>query len=166
MVDSCYFHNNTGDALKKVANSNQVLTVIGSIFASNGRGVVGVAGINFTTLERNSFYAQTTDAVNLTPTGTTYAGTLFSIANNIFYGNGGWGMNLNANLNPQYLLYNRSNAYGSNTSGNHDANLGTGIGDVTLTANPFNNPAGGDFSLNSTPGGGAVCKQAGFQYGT
>src|SRR5262249_23713507 len=120
MIECCYFHNNTGDAIKKVSSQNQLFQIVGSIFASNGRGVVGVAGINYTTLERNSFYSQTTDAVNLTPTGTANAGTLFSIASNIFYGNGGWGMNFNSNLNNQYVLYNRCNAYGSNTSGNHD----------------------------------------------
>lgn len=41
-------------------------------------------------------------------------------------------------------------------------NWGSGTNDVTLSVNPFTNPAGNDFSLNSTAGGGAAVKGAGF----
>ena len=37
-----------------------------------------------------------------------------------------------------------------------------GEGDITLTADPFTAGASGDFSLNSTAGGGALLKAAGF----
>jgi hypothetical protein len=38
----------------------------------------------------------------------------------------------------------------------------SGLGDVSLSADPFTNAAVGDFSLNSTAGGGAACKAAGY----
>ena len=41
-------------------------------------------------------------------------------------------------------------------------NWGTGQGDVTLSANPFTNATGNNFALNSTAGGGAAVKAAGF----
>jgi hypothetical protein len=53
------------------------------------------------------------------------------------------------------------NAFYANTSG---ARLGVSAGanDVTLTADPFTNAAGNDFTLNNTSGGGAACRGAGF----
>ncbi len=39
---------------------------------------------------------------------------------------------------------------------------GNAPGFVTLTVNPFQNAAGGDFSLNNTTGGGAACRAAGL----
>lgn len=42
------------------------------------------------------------------------------------------------------------------------SNWGAGPSDVTLTADPFTNATGNDFSLNATAGGGAAVKGAGF----
>lgn len=53
-------------------------------------------------------------------------------------------------------------AFGNNTSGNTDGQITLIEGNVTLSANPFTNAAGGDFSLNNTAGGGAACRAAGF----
>jgi hypothetical protein len=39
---------------------------------------------------------------------------------------------------------------------------GMNSSDITLTVSPFNNPSGGDFTLNNTAGGGAALKAAGF----
>lgn len=36
------------------------------------------------------------------------------------------------------------------------------FGDIQLTADPFVDAAGGDFTLNDVPGGGAACRAAGF----
>jgi hypothetical protein len=46
--------------------------------------------------------------------------------------------------------------------GGNYALIGPGANDVALTAKPFTNSAGGDFSLNSTAGGGAACKGVGW----
>lgn len=42
-------------------------------------------------------------------------------------------------------------------------NFPTGVGEITLTADPFTNRSGLDFTLNATAGGGAACKAAGYQ---
>jgi hypothetical protein len=55
----------------------------------------------------------------------------------------------------------RNNAFKSNSSGPR-LNLGAQTGDVDLTADPFTNAAGGDFSLNNTAGGGALLRATGY----
>ena len=55
-----------------------------------------------------------------------------------------------------------ANAYYNNTNGARN-DYPTFATDVTLTADPFTNDAGGVFTLNTTAGGGAACKAAGFQ---
>lgn len=90
-----------------------------------------------------------------------------SVMNSIFYGNGGFGIDCETNTNgspftPQNY---RKNGFGSNTSGNVDGNtLGgtTGLNPITITANPFTNSGAGNYSLNSTAGGGAALKGAGY----
>jgi hypothetical protein len=55
-------------------------------------------------------------------------------------------------------------ASGNATSGVYDSG-GTpaiAIGEITLTADPFTNAASGDFSLNTTAGGGALLRAAGL----
>jgi hypothetical protein len=77
---------------------------------------------------------------------------------NIFYGNGGWGANFPSNV-PRAVFIG-PNAWGSNTSGAYQ-NIPAGSGDQTLTATPFTNSGSGDYSLNSTAGGGALLKGTG-----
>lgn len=52
--------------------------------------------------------------------------------------------------------------YNNGGAGNHDANWDSNEAFITLTADPFTNPAGLDFSLNDDAGGGALLKQTGF----
>jgi hypothetical protein len=59
------------------------------------------------------------------------------------------------------LIYANYNAYRNNTSGPRQY-LTAGANDVTLTADPYTNEAGNDFSLNATAGGGAACTDTGF----
>lgn len=93
--------------------------------------------------------------------------TMFSlyIVNTIIYGNTLYGIYTGSN--DFALYYARNNAYGGNGSGNfHDFNQHnffiSSPGDVALSADPFTNASGLDFSLNATSGGGAACKAAGF----
>lgn len=64
-------------------------------------------------------------------------------------------------LNDRRVIYCDYNAFYNNTSGEVDG-LTAPANDVTLTADPFTNAGGGDFSLNSTAGGGTACKAAAF----
>jgi hypothetical protein len=82
------------------------------------------------------------------------------LANCLAYGNGGEGFGSDGVKSGARLL---NCAGGNNTSGNYSAtNLPNVEGFVALTADPFTNAAGGDFSLNSAAGGGAACRGAGF----
>jgi hypothetical protein len=84
------------------------------------------------------------------------------IESSIVYGNGGWGLNITPSTTNPPILFVRNNAYGSNTSGNYQSGVGAGAGDVTLSATPFTSSSTGDYSLNSTAGGGAACKAVGY----
>lgn len=53
-------------------------------------------------------------------------------------------------------------AGGNNTAGNRVATPFFDIGFVSLSANPFVDPGNNDFDLNTTSGGGAACRAAGF----
>jgi hypothetical protein len=68
--------------------------------------------------------------------------------NCIVYGSSGYGFN--------DCVYVVNCAGGSNTS------IQFLQGFITLSADPYNNPSGGDFSLNNTSGGGAACLGAGI----
>lgn len=84
---------------------------------------------------------------------------LLVFANNIFYSNSGGAFNLAdpaIDTNHFRGLY---NAFGSNGS---STNYTADPTDITLTADPFTNGGSGNFGLNSTAGGGAVVKAAGF----
>lgn len=93
--------------------------------------------------------------------GFSFDGTLGAalVQNNVAYGCGGYGFR--DTTSDSLFLARGNNAYGSNSSGNL-SNVPPGLGDVILTADPFTNAAAGDFSLNTTAGGGAACRAAGF----
>lgn len=94
--------------------------------------------------------------------GFNVASSICSLINIIAYGNGGFGFN-NRNTTAPEAGYFRSCAAGSNTSGNvSGGNAATDFALIALSASPFNNAAGHDFSLNSAAGGGAACRAAGF----
>ena len=84
------------------------------------------------------------------------------VSNCVLVSNTGYGINDSTgssnSAQQQMLLY---NAFFSNTAGARNQ-VFAGDGDVTLTAAPFTNGAGNDFSLNSTAGGGAALKSVGF----
>ncbi len=93
---------------------------------------------------------------------TTY--TSISVRNCIFSQNGGYGMNtITQRLARPDIDY---NFFYSNTSGAQNGVV-AGAHDVTLTADPFTNASlsangAADFSLNTTAGGGAAVRAAGY----
>jgi hypothetical protein len=73
----------------------------------------------------------------------------------------GYGFAMGVGVDPYSFM--RNCAGHGNASGNLDANMTTlAEGFVALSADPFTNAAGLDFSLNSTAGGGALLKGAGW----
>lgn len=95
--------------------------------------------------------------------------SIFSMANNIFYGNGDWGFSVDRAISfSGWAAFN--NAFGANTRGSYGrTGLATALtpvynaGDVSLTEDPFTDSANGDYSLNNAAGGGALCKGAGYE---
>lgn len=81
--------------------------------------------------------------------------------NSIIQSNGGYGINNKTNGSGYFNIF-YNNAYRNNTSGNYNNLLGDST-DITLTADPFTSASTGDFSLNTTAGGGVLLKAAGFQ---
>ncbi len=57
----------------------------------------------------------------------------------------------------------RNNAFYNNTSGARLANSAAGTGDVIYTTGAFVSASTGNFTLNSTTGGGALLQLAGWQ---
>lgn len=77
--------------------------------------------------------------------------------NNLSYGNAsGTGFNTTATFDG--VLFVNNAAGGNATNFSTSITSDTQIGNITLTADPFTNKSGGDFSLNSTAGGGALCQ--------
>ncbi len=68
--------------------------------------------------------------------------------------------NATAGTNQRFYVLNC--AFGNNTadSGTMDGQII--VGKISLTADPFTNAAGGDYSLNNTAGGGALLRAMGF----
>lgn len=91
----------------------------------------------------------------------TVSNLIGSVVNNIFYGTTGYSVDTGTANGVM-----RKNAYNAVGSGLRNGTFyqGSGYDDILLTADPYTDAANGDFSLNSTAGGGAACKDAGFQY--
>lgn len=165
----CYLHSNGGAGLKMESTGD-----IGPLYMSHC--VVksnGAAGIDYSQVSapQVSNYVwpvilncaiinNTTDGLIIKGTNSAAPGSI-AAWNNIFDSNGGYGINMNGNVGIAMVSL-RCNAFRNNTSGNYN-NLPAGVGDITLTADPFTNRSGGDFTLNSTAGGGTACKAAGFE---
>ncbi len=162
-----YIHNNTGIGINDINTGGYSLFASGNIVANNGGAGVVYNSSNSqygAVLTNNTITGNTGNGVTVTSNFPIPPGVGLTMVGNIIYNNGGWGVSIPNNLtNPPgavVALYS-NNAYGSNTSGNQQ-NFTASRNDVTLTANPFTNSGSGNYSLNSTTGGGAALKQAGF----
>ena len=154
-----YFHANVLDVLTTTIGSGAEFS--NSIFA----GSTGASEVEFNegqfaqlhTIRNCTFYGAAGDAVHFNVGGFFYS----SLQNNIFYGNNRAVEVVAGSVqitNGPVASFN--NAYGSNTNAN--INWTEVNGPITLTANPFVNATSGNFALNSTAGGGALLKAAGF----
>lgn len=86
-----------------------------------------------------------------------------AIVNCICTNNVNYGINYNWSLtNPQEFAGSYNNACYSNTAGNFNNLPVFATGNFNLTADPFTNVLGMDFSLNDANGGGSFIKESGF----
>lgn len=136
---------------------------VNPIIANNGTGndcmtLNGTTSMSVTVLHgvfygcQNGIYGAGSDALN---------GLI--VRNTIFSGNAGYGISAGTGTSwaasPE--VSSNYNAYYNNTSGAL-YNFPAGPNDITLTATPFTDAAGGNFALNTTSGGGAALRAAGF----
>lgn len=167
----CFIYGSTGDGVivSPGSGANNFICTNCVIAANTGKGIedINQGGEDRIECSNCTIYGNGGGGIIETSLNATNSIlTYFLIKSSIIYGNTGWGVNnLNATNTPglasQYLM--ETNAWGSNSLGNYSSTVFPGgPGDVTLTANPFNNAAGGDFSLNNTTGGGKALKALGF----
>jgi hypothetical protein len=156
VVKWSYFHGCAAGIWDGNNGSTQEWFISSSVFASNGRGIYQQSSdTDDSEFVGNSFYNQTNEGIYLNASGVPFV----TAANNIFWG-GTYGIRLGGG---PVVAFAQTNAYGNQgTAAYLNWVAGIASSDITLTASPFNNPSGGDFSLNSTPGGGALLKAAGF----
>ena len=138
-------------------NSASNLVVYVRCLSANNSGAssdgFAMAG-SVVSLHECTSYGNGRDGVRVT------GGQPFTAVNNLLEGNSGFGIN-STSIFTELV----NNAYYNNTSGATSLSSSTrllNIGAVTLTGSAFTNAAGGDFSLNTTAGGGAACRAAGF----
>ena len=118
------------------------LTCRNSIISNNaGSGLRGTALIE--DCSGNIIYNNSGDGI--------VGGVIHSMQNNIIVSNTGAAINTSARTHLTDY-----NAYYNN--GSEVADQGAGPNDITLTADPFENAALGDFNINAVAGGGAVLR--------
>lgn len=155
-LNNCWIVGNTGNGIFS-STTPTTLTVAHSIIAGNGGRGIYMQGNGANLRIFNSTISNNTSSGIEVSSFSTQHGSL-NIQSNIFYGNGAWGINVDAAR--IMCVYLTNNAYGNNTSGNLN-HIAAGAGDVTLTANPFATGTN-NFALNATSGGGTLCKGAGY----
>lgn len=148
-IFACYFHGGTYVTGYDVALSNQGSVSHCVFYNTSHTGIIqNSSSLNLT---NNVFHTVGTGVYMGANDGSI-------IVNNVFY-------NCGDALSTNVVGVQRYNAFRLNA--NNRTNVGvpdstSGFDDITLTADPFTNPSGGDFSLNNTAGGGALLKSAGF----
>jgi hypothetical protein len=124
-------------------------------------GGTGAATNGFQTTNNGVYF------INCTSYGNADGGFFFTggfsghvLINCVSTGNTGLQFELGTTTETSHRLFNC--AAKADGAGAHNLNAVELIGFIILTADPFTNAAGGDFSLNSTAGGGAALKALGL----
>lgn len=158
------FLSNTGNAWDSAGATVANGQFLFNTFYANGRGIydTGTSRSMVLTVVGNLFHSQVDDGFRSDET--TGSITLIHFGN-VYWSNGGasdYGINLQDGQTETVarMLANLYNAYGDNgnTGLLNRNNLPAGTGDITLTADPCENAASGDFNWNATSGGGADVK--------
>ena len=157
-----WIHHNTTSGFHIDTNST-VLRLHNCIISDNGS-----YGINLNRATTNTcgIYLENCVLYNNPTANFRYAGNSGSQGAMIFKRSIFYGVGANTNIN--YVVAGRSDgtviiscAFGGSGAFSN-LNCGTGEDAITLSANPFTNAATGDFSLNTTAGGGAACRGISF----
>jgi hypothetical protein len=162
-VSHCAFYGNAQAGLNIGGASSILFSIRHSIFAANLIDGVKIGSENNTvtgavySIENCVFYGNTGAGIHFSQAVSTPVP--FLIANNIFSRNTTYGI-LNDTNNTLDNMLQLSNSFDANTTAPR-SNLPAGVGDVTLSGNPFTNATNKDFSLIST-GAGLQCRAAAY----
>jgi hypothetical protein len=157
-VFACFIHANGGAGVHNPTGGVDSSTVLHRcIIYSNGANGYGDATGGNNPPSRSLFVSQCNFSTN-TGAGI-QANTRFNfVSNSIFDRNTTYGIDFSGfNFNAGQW----NNAFYNNTTAPRSGGSVGIFNDVTLSADPYTS-VGTDFSLNSTAGGGAACKNAGF----
>lgn len=156
LFHGCYFHDCTQDGIEGNA-SNTCVAVSACIFANIGKYAVWQTSGEISAFGCSFYNCGLTYSGHPFPALTVNAGAkTYLVVNSIFFGGA-----------KAYLDTGTSRAIGRNNAvdaAGMGADVYHSLSDKTLTSDPFSNPASGDFSLNNTAGGGALCAAAGSQW--
>lgn len=148
----CSVHENTVPGIYLLAFGTCIENLV---YSNTGASSDGIQVISYdNTVSRNICYGNGRHGINFA----TYH-IMRECANNLLVSNSGFGLvtpMTPARSDPSL----HHNAFYNNTSGLRSGVI-AGVGDVTLTADPFTNHTT-DFSLNATAGGGAALKNVGY----
>ena len=146
---NCVSSNNGGNGI----SSNVPVHLINCLFCGNGSN--GILADAECFVARCATSGNADDGIEVTGYGSL-------VVDNVITSNGGYGINADAEW--KYGGVANSNAFFGNTSGQVN-NITNGPDDITLTADPFTDAANGDFTLNTTAGGGAELRSNAFTLG-
>jgi hypothetical protein len=158
-IIASHIHNNTTIGVELVDGQSGQFLISHSVIRANG-----TYGVRWNSSDNSQFSILNSAIIDNVSDGyyvsQTNNGPLISI-NNIWDSNGGYGINVVSGAGWQTLLVN--NAFRNNTSGKYTGLFpSNGVGEIILTADPFTNRSTGDFTLNSTAGGGPLLVSTGY----
>jgi hypothetical protein len=157
VVSRSWIHDNTGNGISIDNNGSVTHCVVSNNTGGSSVGIT-IASSGAATLLSNVIYGNGSHGIS-TVTAALVRGALVA-RNNIVMSNGGYGWDQVSVIARPDFPWIDYNAFYNNTSGARN-NVNASPNDVTLTADPFTNAAGNDFTLNNTSGGGAACRGAG-----
>jgi hypothetical protein len=161
-------YSNGARGIESISGQYFGITIDGNIVASNTTDGIHINNARTdslgqaTLITNNVIYDNGGDGIEIANWNTANGSNV--IRGNIITENGGFGLsfsNASASANgvAAYGVYADYNAFKDNTSGNRN-DVNAGANDITLTADPFVDAAGGDFNINNTTGGGADLRAA------
>lgn len=152
---NCWIHDNTGVGVI----CTEFSTILRSVISNNtGASSDGIQCFHGAFISHCVIVGNGRDGIR---TPWTYSiGLGGHMLNNMLMSNSGYGIHTENGLARAYESVDY-NAFFNNTSGARNVIL-AGPHDVTLTADPFINAAGNVYHLNTTAGGGAALRAAGF----
>lgn len=164
LLSHCRIYGMTSAGVSVASNGYAALALHHTIIAGGAIGIQLGAGLvpsTFSAIISNCSIANNSgDGIVAASNGGVYVqGSHVVVQDCILYGNGGYGVNLPSAV--RWPFFSRNNGVGGNTSGNY-RNFSSSLNDVALSASPFTSST--NFMLNSTAGGGALCKGAGYQW--